>query len=138
MDFIKACADGTIPVGEADVIVSGGRGMKNPENFGNTQGAGRPSRRDSGLLQGSSGFGLDAAVQTGGTDRLHGDAQIIYCMRDFRRGPACGRYERIGTIVAINKDASAPIFEVADYCLVGDLFEIVPALIKELKARKQG
>ncbi len=97
---IKAAPAGTLDVAEAQVIISGGRGLKEPANF-------------KVLEELARAFGGKAAV---GASRA-----VVAGMRTSK------------VIVAINKDKDAPIFKVADYGVVGDLFEIVPKLTEEIR-----
>ncbi len=118
---------------EAEIVLSGGRGMKGPEHYVILE----DMARVIGAAVGASRAAVDAGwrphrFQIGQTGRtispklymgfgVSGAIQHLAGMRTSK------------VIVAVNKDAEAPIFKIADYGIVGDLFEVVPELTKEFK-----
>ena len=129
---------GVVNIAEADVIVSGGRGLKKAEDFsilaalaellGGVVGSSRPLVDDGWIGKehqvGFSGNTVKPKLYV--ACGISGSPQHLAGMRDS------------DVIVAINSDPSAPIFKLADYGIVGDLYEVVPRLTNEIKRRHSG
>lgn len=135
MDFLKH-GNGLVNIEEADVVVCGGRGLESAANFGLIEELARLLGGAVGATRPVVDYGWKShSYQIGQTGKTVQPKIYIAC------GVSGSLQHRVGiessdTIVAINKDPNAPIMQIADYPVVGDLFKVLPALIDEIKSKR--
>ena len=123
----------TVNLAEADIIVSGGRGLGGPENFGMI----RELAKVLNAAVGASRAAVDSdwipySHQVGQTGKTVCPKLYIACGISGQIQHLIGM-QSAKVIVAVNKDPDAPIFKVATYGIIGDIFEVIPALTKEFR-----
>jgi electron transfer flavoprotein alpha subunit len=135
-EAFETAGGGELDVAEADIIVSGGRGLKGPENFALV----RSLAEALGAAVGASRAVVDAgwidhAHQVGQTGKVVSPSLYVACGISGAIQHLAGMSSS-KVIVAINKDADAPIFKVADYGVVGDLFQVIPPMVEAIRKLK--
>ncbi|WP_413228524.1 electron transfer flavoprotein subunit alpha/FixB family protein [Clostridium estertheticum] len=133
IDFIKIAGEEGVKLEEAEIIVSGGRGLGKAENFSIL----KELADVLGAAVGSSRAAVDAGwisplQQVGQTGKTVGPKIYIACGISGAVQHLAGMSSS-DIIIAINKDPDAPIFNIADYAIVGDLFEVIPALTQQIR-----
>ncbi|MCK5130928.1 MAG: electron transfer flavoprotein subunit alpha [Candidatus Sabulitectum sp.] len=135
LEFIPSRGD-EVDITEAEIVISGGRGMKNPENF--------DLLHDLAHLLGGTVGASRAAVDNGWIEyprQVGQTGKTVQPTTYLAVGISGAVQHRVGmqssdVIYAVNKDRDANIFEFCTEGFVGDLFEIIPALVKEIKKRR--
>ncbi len=133
VEIVQLDSDGRVNLQDAEIIVSGGRGLGKPEHFALI----RDLAEALGGAVGASRAAVDAGWipayhQVGQTGRTVQPKLYIACGISGAVQHLAGM-SSADCIIAINKDPAAPIFNIATYSIVGDLFEIVPALTRRLR-----
>jgi electron transfer flavoprotein alpha subunit len=132
---VEAKASGKVDLRESDIVISGGQGMKSAENFAILE--------DLAQVVGGAVGATRSAVDSKWReydDQVGKSGKTISPKLYIAAGISGAIHHIMGmgtskVVLAVNKDANAPIFKYADYGVVGDLFEFIPALTQEIKKR---